>query len=130
MATRTHDIASVCKILGHDRVIECWVLRPVLDSDGKPAIEKVARIAWVYPRDGAGTLRVAVTDWALGGGRDLPLQYIGKAGGYGYDKRTAALAGAIVGGVELGDHCNSEGHPQLSTLARQYGWTVIGDCGH
>ena len=29
----------------------------------------------------------------------------GKAGGYGYDKFTAALAGAVIDGVKLYDHC-------------------------
>lgn len=127
---KTSDVSSVCKILDHDRAVECWVLAPVLDKDGKPAIDKVARICWVYPRDGAGTLRVAVTDWGNRTASGEPTHFVNKAGGYGYDKRTAALEGCTVGGIELGDHCDSEGRPRLSDLARAKGWMIIGSIGH
>ena len=114
---------SVSKILNHDRVVECWVLEPVIAADGKPAINKLARIAWVYPRDGAGRLSVAVTDWHDGDVRN----FVNRAGGFGYDKRTACLAGCTVGGVELGDHCDRDGKPTLRDLAGIKGWMIIGD---
>jgi hypothetical protein len=50
--------------------------------------ERVANIAFKFPRDGAGRLKVFV-HW-------LGLEMLqGTAGGYGYDKRTAATANAI-----------------------------------
>jgi len=126
---KTSDVSAVCKILDHDRAVECWVLAPVLDKDGQPAIDKIARVCWVYPRDGAGTLRVAVTDWGKRTPSGEPTHYINKAGGYGYDKRTAALDGCTVGGVELGDHGDGTGRPVLRDLAREKGWTIIGSVG-
>ena len=118
-------IEAVCKILNHDRVVECWVLEPVIGADGKPQINKLARIAWVYPRDGAGRISVAVTDWS--GPHGEGLHYVSRAGGFGYDKRTACLAGCTVGGVELGDHCDRDGKPTLRDLAGIKGWMIIGD---
>lgn len=50
--------------------------------------ERVANIAFKFPRDGAGRLKVFV-HWL---GTEM-MQ--GTAGGYGYDKRTAATANAI-----------------------------------
>lgn len=91
------DLADIVKILDHERTRVGWLVQVV---DGK--IERRTRIAVQYPRDGAGRLRVAVTDWT---GRDGdPIQFIGTAGGYGYDKLTAALDGATIGGVVVGDH--------------------------
>jgi hypothetical protein len=119
------SISDVVKILDHDRAVECWVLEPAIGADGKPTINKLARICWVYPRDGAGRLRVAVTDWHNG---DV-LHYVSHAGGFGYDKRTAALAGCTVGGVELGDHCDRVGKPTLRDLAGIKGWMIIGSVG-
>ena len=119
------SISDVSKILNHDRAVECWVLEPVIAADGKPAINKLARICWVYPRDGAGRLRVAVTDWS--GPHGEARQYVSHAGGFGYDKRTGALAGCTVGGVELGDHCDRDGKPTLRDLAGIKGWMIIGD---
>lgn len=34
-----------------------------------------------------------------------------RAGGYGYDKRTAALSGMIIDGIPLTDHCSRYGAP-------------------
>lgn len=36
---------------------------------------------------------------------------VSRAGGYGYDKRTAALAGMIIDGIPLTDHCSRFGAP-------------------
>ena len=51
------------------------------------------RMVVVYPRDGAGLLRVSLnfTDGPL---KDLPHLY-GDASGYGYDKRSAAVRDAL-----------------------------------
>ncbi len=118
------SIGEVVKILDHDRTASRWVVRPALDGNGKPHIVTIARIAVQYPRDGAGVLRVAVTDW---GATDGPAQFAGRAGGYGYDKLTAALDGATVGGFELGDHCDSKQRPTLDALCNREGWQIF--CG-
>jgi hypothetical protein len=71
----------------------------------------------------AATTRVLVQDWGPNG--DGPVNnYTGSAGGYGYDRMTAALAGATVGGVTLGDHCGE--NPTLGALASARDWQVIG----
>lgn len=46
----------------------------------------------------------------------------GRAGGYGYDKKTAALAGLIVDGHTLADHCGSvpEDENKRQRLLREY----------
>jgi hypothetical protein len=115
-------IAQVCAILDHDRTRTRWVLRAVVGADGKPAIDRIARIAIQYPRDGAARLRVCVTDWSTG----EAIHFIGWADGYGYDKLTAALDGAAIGGITLGDHCNRDGRPTLDAAAAANGWETIG----
>lgn len=127
MATKTKtttDLSAIRAIMDHPRTETTWVLRPILDAKGQPQIDKVARICIQRPADGAGRLKVAVTDW---GCRDdgNPTQFIGMASGFGYDKLTAALQGMTVGGVELGDHCDSEGRPTLDTLVHDKGWTWL-----
>ena len=107
--------------------IECrthsaWV---VLNKKG----EHVATVTAQYPRDGAGHVYVNVRNVTTSaqqrtadryaatygkrcadrngadvGGLHLWLQ-ASSAGGYGYDKTTAALAGLIVDGHTLADHC-------------------------
>lgn len=70
------------------------ILRRMLSSDAPDDHANALRDARVgdvhirYPRDGAGTLRVVVRTW----GSDYA-HWHGSAGGYGYDKRTAAIAG-------------------------------------
>ena len=118
------SVSKVAAILNHDRVATSWVVRAVL-VDGKPLIERIARIARVSPLDGIGRMRVAVTDWSVGKGQD-PRQFVTHASGCGYDKRAAALAGCTVGGFELGDHCDPDNKPTLDVLCRREGWEVIG----
>ena len=59
----------------------------------------VATVRWLFPRDGAGTVRCEVQTPGQG------ITYRGRAGGYGYDKRTAALAGAVIAGIQIANHC-------------------------
>lgn len=114
-------LGKVAKVLNHDRTRIAWVCRVV---DGR--IDKFARIAVQYPRDGAGRLTVAVTDFPADG---PCIHHVGTASGYGYDKLAAAMVGARVGGVELGDHCDRKGRMLLRDAARASGWEVIGDVG-
>lgn len=109
--------------------IECsthsaWI---VLNKKG----EHVATVTAQYPRDGAGRMYVNVrnvTQAAQQRTADRYFKTYGKrfadrdgsdvgglhvwfqsasAGGYGYDKTTAALAGLIVDGHTLADHCGN-----------------------
>ena len=119
----TPSVSTVRAIMDHKRAETAWIVRAVLDSAGAPKIEKLARIVRVAPVDGMGRLRVVVTDWNAGECD----HYAGSASGCGYDKMTAALSGCKVGGVELGDHCDSAGRPTLSDLCRTHGWEQIGN---
>lgn len=61
---------------------------------------QAGRVSVKYPRDGAGTLRLAVSFW---GGPFGSLSSRGTAGGYGYDKLSAAFADALEGaGIRTG----------------------------
>lgn len=57
----------------------------------------VGKIQVAYPKDGAGTLRAFLWDF----GNEIQM---GTAGGYGYDKLSAALQGMIFRGITLQDH--------------------------
>jgi len=117
------SLSEVVKILDNPRTVTDWVVRAEIGEDGRPVIQRIARIAWVFPRDGAGRLRVALTDW---GHPDKPAQYVGSASGWGYDKMTAALVGGTIAGIPLGDHCDPEGRRDWRGLIRDIGAELIG----
>lgn len=117
------SVSAVSAILNHARAVTSWVCAAELDESGKPKIRKLVRIVAVYPVDGAGRLRVAVTDWGKDGD---PVHFVESANGFGYDKMTAALAGCTFGGIELGDHCDSAGRPTWRDCAQAHGWEIIG----
>ena len=116
---------TITDLLDHPRANVAWVCKPGRDSKGEPTIVRIARIVRVAPRDGMGRLWIGVTDWGPEG-QDDAVQSISAAGGCGYDKVTAALAGARVGGIELGDHCDHKGRPTLDHLRYSQGWELIG----
>lgn len=87
----------------------------VLDKKGK----LLARIVVKYPNDGAGTLHAMCETWDDKG--QYSVEY-GKASGYGYDKKTAALSGFVIAGHRLADHCGSvetKAMKKASTLLKQ-----------
>lgn len=49
------------------------------------------------------------------------LTYQGRAGGYGYDKFTAALAGAAICGIKIHNHCETSDRSQAVLKAYQNG---------
>lgn len=59
--------------------------------------EMVGKIKIAFPKDGAGTLRLFLWDF----GEHIQM---GTAGGYGYDKISAALRGMSFKGIVLQDH--------------------------
>jgi hypothetical protein len=63
-----------------------------------------AEIIIKYPKDGAGRLRVSLRD-CFG---DTCTFSTGYAGGYGYDKLTAALSSLAIDGHALTDHCGQD----------------------
>ena len=120
----------VCDLLNHPRAEVTWLCRPGVDDNGNPRIIRMARIIRVPPRDGAGRLRVGVTDWGESGNGE-PAHYYGSASGYGYDKTAAALDGCTLGGVKVGNHSNRDGAPVWNQVAnrvkRNEGWEFIGN---
>lgn len=74
-----------------------------------------ARILCAYPKDGAGRLTVYIVD-AFG---DRNFTQKGTAGGYGYDKLTAAMSSMTIDGHSLSDHCGQDATSEK--LLKAYG---------
>ena len=124
---KTFDRA--CDLLDHKRAEISWIVRAGMTdtADGRRLrVIRMARIVVVRPQDGAGRLRVAVTDWGKDGCGPSRHGYAA-ASGHGYDKLTAALAGCTVGGVELGDHSDHVGRPTLrDVIYTRPTWEALG----
>ena len=80
---------------------------------------KYARILVAYPRDGAGSLTAYIAD----GFGDRFYSQKGAAGGYGYDKLTAALSGMTIDGHKLTDHCGQD--ETSAKLLKAYGRAML-----
>lgn len=74
-----------------------------------------ARILCAYPEQRAGRLTVYIVD---GFGERFTTQK-GTAGGYGYDKLTAALSSMTIDGHSLTDHCGQD--ETSAKLLKAYG---------
>lgn len=108
--------------------------------------EHVATVTVQFPRDGAGRVLVNVRNITCdaqqrtadryaatygkrrkGDGADMDGLHLwmqdGSASGYGYDKQTAALAGLIVDGHTLGDHCGTV--PEDEKKRERLMWSYI-----
>lgn len=94
------------------KAVSCYVVL----KDGKIC----ATIHSHYSKSGLCTVDV----W------EKSLVHQGRAGGYGYDKFTAALSGAVICGVKLYDHCVgvsvgqfdhfNQRHPELAEILSPY----------
>ena len=80
---------------------------------------KYAKILASYPKDGAGRLTVYIVD---GFGDNFTTQK-GTAGGYGYDKMTAALSSMKIDGHSLTDHCVNDATSKK--LLQSYGKAAL-----
>lgn len=84
--------------------------------------EHVATVQYKFPNDGAG--RVQCDVWSRKPGEKyLSLTHQKYAGGYGYDKRAAALSGAVIEGYRMADHCGrveESGEKKRAALMRAY----------
>lgn len=83
--------------------------------------KKGGHVATVQLRYGSGG-GVQCDVWSRKDGY-LQLTHQKKAGGYGYDKATAAMAGAIIEGFRIADHCGQveeTGEKKRAALMRAY----------
>lgn len=82
-----------------------------------------AKVLTAYPKDGSGRMSVYVVD-CFG---DMCTTQRGQAGGYGYDKFTAALSGLTIDGHVLSDHSS---HDVIADkLLNKYGRTILAGKG-
>lgn len=99
-------------------------VREISDSSAKIVMNKKGEhVATVHFRYGSGG-GVQCDVWSRNPGEKwLSLVHQKKAGGYGYDKSTAALSGAIIEGYKMADHCGrveESGEKKREALMRAY----------
>jgi hypothetical protein len=78
---------------------QAWI---VLDKKKNIA----ARVHALYTK--AGVVHVGIYDYIKSHGKPGAGYQTGSAGGYGYDKLTAAMRGLVIDGVKLTDHCETD----------------------
>ena len=86
--------------------------------------EMAGRIIWAYPNDGAGIVKCQVNIWA--GILDTKCAMRGNAGGYGYDKTSAAFADALDrAGIKTEKNLSGRGDSAVRDYLESIGYTVI-----
>jgi len=115
LSTRPTFTAQMRRVMDHDNTRTAFVLTV---RDG--AIWEVARAYILWGR--SGRVQVVVVNY----GNQWAMQslHYGSASGYGYDKLTAALAGARIGDVVLTDH--GRDGLTITEAACANGWKLCG----
>ncbi len=75
-----------------------------------------ARVHALYTK--AGVVHVGIYDYTKSHGKPGAGYQTGSAGGYGYDKLTAAMRGLVIDGVKLTDHCGTDKNTER--ILKQY----------
>jgi hypothetical protein len=115
LSTRPTFTAQMRRVMDHDNTRTAYVLTV---RDG--TIWEVARAFILWSKSG----RVQVVVINYGDQWGLQSLHYGSASGYGYDKLTAALAGARIGDVVLADH--GRGSMTIVDAASANGWKLCG----
>lgn len=85
----------------------------------------LAKVVIKYPNDGAGTLYAMCETWGKDGDGPYEVKY-SKAGGYGYDKKAAALSDFTIAGHRLADHCGYVEAPAMKRAAQLLKQQLVG----
>jgi hypothetical protein len=93
-------------------------IRELTHSSAWVVLRGSAHVATVQTRMGSGGACQADIWARKPGEKFLSLTHQSKASGYGYDKRTAALSGAVIEGFKLADHCGSVEEKGMKARAR------------
>ena len=112
---RPEFTAQMRRVMDHDNAQRAFVVALVEGS-----IQEIARVYILRSKSG----RVQVVVLNYGYGLSLQSLHYGDAGGWGYDKLTAALAGARIGDVVLSDH--GRDGAGLHDAAYANGWRCFG----
>jgi hypothetical protein len=97
--------------------VRVWAL---LDGTGEIA----GRIIWAYPNDGAGIVKCQVSGWTGLFGTKAAMR--GNAGGFGYDKASAAFADALDrAGIKTEKDLSGRGDSAVREYLESLGYIVI-----
>ncbi len=107
--------AQMGRVMDHGSTRTAYVLTVI---DG--CIHEIARAYILWSKSG----RVQVVVINYGDRWAMQSLHYGSASGYGYDKLTAALAGARIGDVVLSDH--GRGSMTIVDAASANGWKLCG----
>ena len=98
--------------------VKAWAL---LDETG----EMAGRIIWAYPNDGAGIVKCMIAAWR-GELSKSETRMLGNAGGFGYDKASAAFADALHrAGIKTEKDISGRGDSAVRDYLESLGYTVI-----
>ena len=87
--------------------------------------EMAGRIIWAYPNDGAGIVKCMIAAWR-GELSKSETRMLGNAGGFGYDKTSAAFADALHrAGIKTEKDLSGRGDSAVRDYLESLGYTVI-----